>query len=62
MDTLWIQIAVAAVLGMMLFFLFPAAKHWWTQGPRAAPGDWSGALLPLALVVGFVVLLVLLVR
>jgi hypothetical protein len=47
---------------MMLVFLYPRAKHWLEHGPKAQEGDWRGALLPLALVVGFVILLVMAVR
>ena len=59
---IWLQIATAVVVGMMLFFLYPTAKHWLKHGPKAEKGDWNAALLPLLLVVGFVVLLVMMVR
>ena len=59
---IWLQIASAVVVGMMLFFLYPTAKHWLKHGPRAEKGDWSAALLPLLLVVGFVILLGMRVR
>ena len=59
---IWLQIATAVVIGMMLFFLFPTARHWLKHGPKAKEGDWGAALLPLLLVVGFVILLVMLVR
>lgn len=58
---LWMKIAWAALLVMMLVFLFPRAKEWMEQGPKAQPGDWQAAILPLALVVGLVVLLVMMV-
>jgi len=56
------KIALAAVLVMMLVFLWPAFKQWQEHGPRAKKGDWQAVVLPLALVVGLVVLLVALVR
>lgn len=56
------KIALAAVLAMMLFFLWPAFKQWQEQGPKAGPGDWQSVVLPLVLVVGLVVLLIALVR
>lgn len=59
---LWMKIAWAAMLVMLLVFLYPRAKHWLEHGPKAEKGDWRSALLPLALVVGFVVLLVAMVR
>jgi len=59
---LWMKIAWAAMLIMLLVYLYPAAKHWLTNGPKPEKGDWSSALLPLALVVGFVILLIMAVR
>lgn len=51
---------VAAV--MMLFFMWPAYKHWSKNSPEAEPGDWQAVLLPLAAVAGLVALLVMMVR
>ncbi|MEW7976238.1 MAG: hypothetical protein AB2814_01915 [Candidatus Sedimenticola endophacoides] len=62
MDNLWLQIGAAVVFGMMLFFIYPNAKHWMKNAPKAQQGDWMAALLPLAAVVGFVILLIFLVR
>jgi uncharacterized membrane protein YphA (DoxX/SURF4 family) len=59
---LFLKIAAAAVLVMMLFYLWPAFKQWQEHGPKAQKGDWQAAILPLAAVVGLVVMLVLLVR
>ncbi len=59
---LFLQITLAIVLVMMLFFLWPTFKHWQEHGPKAKKGDWPAVVLPLALVVGLVVLLVALVR
>jgi hypothetical protein len=59
---LWMKIAWAAMLVGMLVYLYPVAKRWMTEGPKAQKGDWGSAVLPLALVAGFVTLLVMLVR
>ncbi len=59
---LFLKIAVAGVLIMMLFFLWPAYKNWQENGPKAEKGDWQAAILPLAAVVGLVVVLIMLVR
>jgi hypothetical protein len=56
------KIALAAVLVMMLFFLWPAFKQWQEKGPKPQSGDWQAVVLPLALVVGLVVLLIAVVR
>jgi hypothetical protein len=55
---LWMKIAWAAALGMMLWYLFPRAKEWLENGPKAQAGDWQAVLVPIALVIGFVFLLV----
>ena len=59
---LFLKIAAAAFLIMMLFYLWPAFKAWQENGPKAEKGDWQTVVLPLAAVVGFVVLLVMMVR
>ena len=59
---LFLKIAAGAFMIMMLFYLWPAFKNWQENGPKAAKGDWQAAILPLAAVVGLVVLLVMTVR
>lgn len=59
---LFLKIALAVVLAMMLFRLWPAFKSWQQNGPKAQSGDWAAVVLPLAGVVGLVVILVLMVR
>ena len=59
---IWLQIASAALVVLMLVFLYPTAKRWMSDGPKAKPGDWQAALIPLLLVVGFVILLIMLVK
>lgn len=61
MNNIWIQLAAAATVVMMLFFLYPTAKHWMKNGPKAQKGDWWSVILPLAAVVAFVILLISLV-
>ncbi len=57
-----LQIASAVLVVIMLAVLWPAARHWMQNGPKAEAGDWQAALIPLLLVAGFVALLVLLVK
>ncbi|MBK1617571.1 MULTISPECIES: hypothetical protein [Chromatiaceae] len=59
---LFLKIAAAGVMIMMLFFLWPAYKAWQENGPKAEKGDWQAAILPLAAVVGLVIVLIMLVR
>lgn len=59
---LFLKIAVAAVLVLLLFRLWPAYKQWQDSGRKAQPGDWLSAVIPLAVVALVVILLVLAVR
>jgi hypothetical protein len=57
----WTKIIWAMLLGAMILFLWPRAKQMLKHSPKAQKGDWQAVLLPLAFVVGFVVLLILMV-
>ena len=59
---LFLKIAAAGVLIMMLFYLWPAFKNWQENGPKAEKGDWKAAIIPLVAVIGFIALLVMMVR
>jgi uncharacterized membrane protein YphA (DoxX/SURF4 family) len=59
---IFLKIAAAVVLGLMLFYLWPVYKQWQEHGPKAQKGDWMAAVLPLGAVVLLVILLVLAVR
>jgi hypothetical protein len=59
---LFLKIAVAAVLVLLLFRLWPVYKQWQESGRKAGEGDWAAAILPLGAVVLLVVLLVVAVR
>ena len=59
---LWEQLLLGA-LGLGVFFLFrPGIKRAMQQSREAENKDWKGALLPIAVVVAFVVLLIMLAR
>ncbi len=62
MDMDWMRLAQAGLLIMFLVALWPAARWWSKNSPKAGEGDWLAALLPLAGVVLFVVLLIAMVR
>jgi len=57
-----LKIAAGVLLVMMLFYLWPTYKRWQQEGPKPQAGDWQAVLIPLALVVGLVILLVLSLR
>lgn len=58
---LFLKIAMAAVLVLLLFRLWPAYKQWQESGRKAEKGDWQAAIVPLGAVVLLVVLLMMLV-
>ncbi len=57
----WFKIGSALLLVMMIVMVFPRAKQMLTNSPKAEKGDWGGVVLPIAAVVGFVVLLMAIV-
>jgi hypothetical protein len=58
---LWMKILSAVLLVMMLVFLLPRAKQMINDSPKGSSQDWMAAMIPLALVAGFVILLIALV-
>jgi len=61
MDT-WMKVGSAAILAFMLWRLWPVANHWMKNGPKGDKNDWQTAIIALAAVVGFVILLIMMVR
>lgn len=55
----WMKIGWALALAAMLVFLIPRARHMLKNSPKPGEGDWGSVLVPLALVVGFVILLIM---
>ncbi len=58
---LWEQILLGALALLLVFWFRPGIKAM-LERSREAPKDWSGALVPLGLVVLFVILLIALAR
>lgn len=56
---LWMKIGSALLLGAMILFLLPRAKQMMQESPKAEPGQWQSAIIPILLVIGFVVFLML---
>lgn len=56
----WQQIVLLLLAGVVAFLFFPGAKRMLEQSEKAEK-DWPAVLIPLALVVLFVILLVMLV-
>ena len=61
MDT-WMKVVSAAFLGVMLIFIWPTAMQWMKNGPKGTKKDWQGAIIPLAAMIGFVILLIMMVK
>lgn len=59
---LFLKIALAAVLVLLLVRLWPAYKQWQERGTKAQSGDWMAAILPLGAVVLLVILLIVAAR
>ena len=57
----WVKIFSAILIVGWIIFMWPRAKYWMQNSPKAQKGDWQAAILPLAAVVGFVILLIMLV-
>ena len=57
----WMNIIWAGALIMMIVFLWPRAKAMMEQSAQETERDWKGAILPLAAVLGFVILLMAMV-
>ena len=57
-----LEAILAGIIAVLLIFWFrPGIKHTLEES-RKAPKDWMGALIPLALVVLFVILLIAMVQ
>jgi len=59
---LFLKIGLAVVMVMLIWRLYPAAKHQMKNGPKGTSSDWNAALLPIAAVVLFVAFLIWMVR
>lgn len=57
----WLKITSALFLAAMIIFLWPRAKQMIKKSPKGSSEDWKTALIPLAAVIGFVILLIMMV-
>ena len=57
----WFKILQAVLIVGFIIFLWPRAKHWLENSPKAEEGDWQAVIVPLVFVAGFVALLVMMV-
>ena len=57
----WTKIGTALLLGAMLIFIFPRLREAVKNSPKGTSQDWMGFIIPLAAVIGFVILLIVMV-
>ncbi len=57
----WMKIFSAVLIIGFIIYIWPRAKHWLQNSPKAQAGDWQAALLPIGFVVLFVIVLIMLV-
>lgn len=55
---MWEQVLLGIAAFAILFFFWPGAKKAMEQSREAENPDWKGALIPIAVVVLFVILLI----
>ena len=58
----WWEAILAGLIAVLVIFWFRGGIKATMEQSRDAPKDWSGALIPLALVVLFVLFLIAMVR
>lgn len=59
---LFLKIMAAALLGLLIWRMWPVYKAWQEQGPKAQKGDWAAAVMALGAVVVLVIVLIMAVR
>lgn len=62
MDSIWMKIAYALPMVILLFLIWPRANQMLKESPKGSSAQWLSVIKPLALVVAFIVVLVMLVR
>ncbi len=57
----WQQLLLGGLALGVLWMFLPGVKRAVSQAPRGSASDWAGLLVPIAAVVAFVVLLIMLI-
>ena len=57
----WMKIGMALLFGVFIIMMLPRVKQALQDSPEGSSSDWLSALIPIALVGGFIVLLVMMV-
>lgn len=56
--SVWEQALIALLIVAVILFLGPGAKKSLEESQKAENPDWQGAIIPLAMVIMFVILLI----
>lgn len=54
----WLKIGSAVFLIAMIVFMWPRMKQAVANSPKGTMNDWMGFIVPLAAVIGFIILLI----
>lgn len=54
----WMAIGSAVLIIGMMVFIFPSMRHAVKNAPKGSMQDWMGFIIPLAVIVGFIILLI----
>jgi len=54
----WLKYGAALGLIAMIFFMWPRMKHAVANSPKGTMNDWMGYIVPMAAVIGFIILLI----
>jgi hypothetical protein len=54
----WTKIGSVILLAGMMIFIFPRMREAVKHSPKGTTKDWMGFLIPLAAVIGFIILLI----
>jgi len=54
----WLKIGSAVFLIAMIVFMWPRMKHAVANSPKGSMNDWMGYIVPMAAVIGFIILLI----
>lgn len=62
MDGIWIKIAYAIPMVILLFLIWPRANQMLKESPKGSTEQWMSVIKPFVLVVIFIIALIILVR
>ena len=54
----WMAIGSAVLILAMMVFIFPSLKNAVKNSPKGTKADWMSFIIPLAAVIGFIILLI----